>query len=207
MIRVMVADDHPIVRLGLRRMIELEPDLHVAAEARDGAEVIELLGRFTVDVLVLDLSLPHIRGLELIQLVHERHPSVRILIFTVQPEDLLSLHMLDAGADGYLNKDRHVDLLLTAIREVAAGRRYLSPALQQLCLDQRKAAIAPHERLSAREREVFHLLLSGMSVSAIAGELEISASTASNHLSHIREKLGVESNGEVLLYASRVGIL
>lgn len=208
MIRVIIADDHPIVRHGLRRLLDLERDLSVVAEAADGAELVERLAAVPCDVLVLDLSLPHIRGLDLIHLVRERHPRLRILVFSVQPEDLLSLHLLDAGVAGYLNKDGGVDLVATAIREVAAGRRYLSAALEQLALDRSaRLALVPHDRLSARERQVFQRLIEGMTVNAIAAELEISDSTASNHLARIREKLGVSSNGEVLLYAARVGLL
>ena len=97
MIRVIIADDHPIVRHGLRRLLELEPDLKVVAEAADGAEVLELVSAVPCEVLVLDLSLPHIRGLELVHLLRERFPALRILVFSVQPEDVLTLHLLDAG--------------------------------------------------------------------------------------------------------------
>lgn len=209
MIRVIIADDHPIVRHGLRRLIELEPDLTVVAEAADGAEVMALVGAVACEVLVLDLSLPHIRGLELVHLLRERHPRLPILIFSVQPEDMLSLHLLDAGVAGYINKDRDVDQVTTAIRAVAAGRRHLSANLARLVEARGKASalVAPHERLSARERQVFLRLLQGMSVNAIAAELEISDSTTSNHLSHVREKLGVTTNAEVMLYAARVGLL
>ena len=208
MIRVIIADDHPIVRHGLRRLIDLEPDLRVVAEAADGAEVVALVSAVAADVLVLDLSLPHIRGLELVHLLRERHPKLPILVFSVQPEDMLSLHLLDAGVSGYINKDRDVDQVTTAIRAVAAGRRHLSAGLARLVEARgRDSALAPHERLSARERQVFVLLLQGMSVNAIAAELEIGDSTASNHLSQVREKLGVKTTAEVLLYAARAGLL
>lgn len=208
MIRVIIADDHPIVRHGLRRLLELEPDLKVVAEAADGAEVLELVSAVPCEVLVLDLSLPHIRGLELVHLLRERFPALRILVFSVQPEDVLTLHLLDAGVAGYLNKDRDVENVPGAVRAVAAGRRYLSENLQRLALSRREAMEqAPHARLSAREWQVFQRLIQGLSVNAIAAELEISDSTASNHLSRIREKLGVSSNSEVMLYASRTGLL
>jgi two-component system invasion response regulator UvrY len=207
MIRVLVADDHPIVRLGVCQLINLEPDMRVVGEAVDGAVLIDVLGRVACDVLVLDLSLPHIRGLELLHLVKERWPGLRVLIFTVQPEDVFALYLLEAGAAGYLCKDRGVDAVLAAIRAVAGGGTYLSPRIRQIAREHGTGGGSPHERLSAREHEVFMRMLEGMSVSAIAAELEISASTTSNHVARIREKLGVESNGEVILYGARAGLV
>lgn len=207
MIRVIVADDHPIVRHGLGRLIDLERDMKVVAEAANGADLLDLLGRRPCDVLVLDLSLPHLRGLELLAAIKERWPALAVLVFSVHPEDNFSLYLMDAGAAGYLSKDRMIEHVLGAIRCVAAGRPYITDRLAELRHERGSDALAPHQRLSARERQVFTRMIQGMNVSAIAAELEISASTASNHVSKIREKLGVESNGEVLLYAVRAGLL
>ncbi|HMV68379.1 MAG TPA: response regulator transcription factor [Myxococcota bacterium] len=207
MIRVLVADDHPIVRHGICQLIDLEPDMRVIDQAVDGSELVEKLGQASCDVLVLDLSLPHIRGLELLHLIKERWPKLTVLIFTVQPEDTFALYMLEAGAAGYLCKDRGVDAVLSAIRTVARGQRYLSPRLAELALDHGAQPGTPHERFSSRERQVFDRLIQGMSVTAIAAELEISASTTSNHLARIREKLGVENNGEVMIYAARARLI
>ena len=208
MIRIVVADDHPLLRSGLRRVFEAQPDLKLVGEAQDGAEILAKLAELPCDVLVLDLSLPYLRGLDLVRAVVERHPALRILIYSVQPEDHLSLHLLDAGAAGYLAKDRSVEELLRAIRAVARGERYLSAGLRNLqALAPGELEGPPHGRLSVREVEVFQLLVRGMSVSDIAEELEIQASTASNHMARIREKLGVSTNGEVLLYAFRAGLL
>lgn len=207
MIRVIVADDHPIVRHGLGRLIDLEPDLKLVAEAADGAELIAILGQHPCDVLVLDLSLPHLRGLELLAAIKERWPALAVLVFSVHPEDNFSLYLMDAGAAGYLSKDRMIDQVLGAIRCVAAGRPYITDRLAELRHERGSDALAPHQRLSAREYQVFTRMIQGMNVSAIAAELEISASTASNHVSRIREKLGVESNGEIVIYAVRAGLL
>jgi len=208
MIRVLIADDHPIVRHGLRRLVQLQDDMMVVGEAKDGAEVVQLLGVCPCDVIVLDLSLPHIRGLELVYLVRERWPDLRILVFSVQPEDRLSLHLLEAGVAGYLSKDRGVEAVLDGVRVVAGGERFLSDTMKELAFGHRSTEQrAPHERLSVRERQVFDLLVRGMSVSAIASEIEVSPSTTSNHLASIRTKLGVTHNGEVLVYAARVGLL
>lgn len=205
MIRVVIADDHAIVRDGLRRVLAGEPDLQLVAEAVDGADVLDKLRAHPCDVLVLDLSLPHLRGLELVHLLVEEFPRVRVLVFSVQPEDRLTVHLLQAGVAGYVGKDQDVDVVLDALRTVAAGRRWLSPQLRAMLGSAEDAA--PHERLSPREAEVFRGLIRGLSVTAIAAELEMSVSTASNHLSRIREKLGVTHNGEVLVYAARAGLL
>ncbi len=208
MIRVLIADDHPIVRHGLRRIIQRQTDMKVAGEASDGAEVVQTLEVCPCEVIVLDLSLPHIRGFELLHVIRERHPKLHILVFTVQPEDTLSLSLLESGAAGYLSKDRGVDSVVHAIRVVAAGGRYLTPRLQDLALRRgHSPGLPPHERLSRREGQVFDRLIEGMTVSSIAAELEVSPSTVSNHLFRIREKLGVEHNGEVLVYAARAGLL
>jgi len=209
MIRVLLADDHPIVRHGLRRLLSLEPDLEVVGEAADGAEVIALIRAVRADVLILDLSLPHLRGLELLHLVRETERAPRVLVFSVQPEDTFTLHLLDSGASGYLCKADGVDAVVAAVRTVAAGRSYLSPKLEALRIARLDAARdrPPHERLSPRERQIFDRLLAGSTVNAIAAELEISPSTASNHLARIRTKLGVQTNAEVLVYAARSGLL
>lgn len=208
MIRIIVADDHPLLRSGLKRVFDAQPDMTLVAEAQDGAEIIGKLAAHPCEVLVLDLSLPYLRGLDLVRAVAERYPALRILIYSVQPEDHLSLHLLEAGASGYLSKDRSVEELLRAIRTVARGERYLSATLRNLeTLTPGEAELPPHQRFSVREVEVFQLLVRGMSVSGIADELEIQASTASNHMARIREKLGVSTNGEVLLYAFRAGLL
>lgn len=207
MIRVLIADDHPIVRHGLARLFRLQSDIEVVGEATDGAEVVRLLEVVRADVIVLDLSLPHIRGLELVHLIHDSHPLVRILVFSVQPEDQLSLYLFEAGVSGYLSKDHGVEAVLEALRVVARGERFMTPELRALALHPAATELAPHDRLSSRERQVFDRLIAGMTVNGIAAELEISASTASNHLTKVREKLGVSHNGEVLVYAGRAGLI
>ncbi|MGB1274213.1 MAG: response regulator [Nannocystaceae bacterium] len=207
MIKVILADDHPIIREGLRRLINLEPDMEVVAEAIDGPEAIQVLQTVDCDVIVLDLSLPHIRGLELLALIKEMRPTVRVLIFSVQPESRFSLYLMEAGASGYLSKDHTITSVLTAIRTIARGQTFITERMSEIRAECGDTQLAAHQRLSAREYQIFTRLIEGMSVSVIAGELEISASTVSNHLSRVREKLGVTHNGEVLLYAAKHDLL
>ncbi len=207
MINVMIADDHPIIREGLSRLINLEPDMEVVAEAVDGPEALQVLQTADCDVIVLDLSLPHIRGLELLALVKEMHPTVRVLIFSVQPESRFSLYLMDVGASGYLSKDQPFTSVLSAIRTIASGQPFITKRMSKIRSECNNSQAAAHQRLSAREYQVFARLIEGMSVSLIAAELEILSSTVSNHLSRVREKLGVTHNGEVLLYAAQHDLL
>jgi len=207
MIKVIIADDHPIIREGLSRLINLEPDMDVVAEAVDGPEALEVLKTEDCDVIVLDLSLPHIRGLELLALVKEMSPSVRVLIFSVQPESRFSLYLMDAGASGYLSKDRSITSVISAIRTIASGQTFITQRISEIRAECSGSHLAAHQGLSAREYQIFARLIEGMSVSLIAAELEISASTVSNHLSRVRDKLGVTHNGEVLLYAAQHDLL
>ena len=208
-IHLLLADDHAIVRDGLRRLLTAQPDMCLLGEADNGADTVGLLElpeSRPADVLILDLSLPHIGGIDLVRLIRQKRPALRILVFTMQPEDRLALYLIQAGIQGYVCKDRPVSDLLAAIRAVAKGDRWLSPRLQHLVNEEDSGSQRqPHERLSPRESQVFTLLLSGKSVNEIAQNLEIGASTASNHLMRIREKLGVETTQEILIYAHRAG--
>lgn len=205
MIRVALADDHPIVLDGLARYLAAQPGLAVVATTEHAPGVRELLAAGAPDVLVLDLSLPG-GGLMFVQEVVAAHPTVAIVVFTMHPEDALALHYLKAGARAYLNKQRALPELVAAIRQAAAHRHHLTPTLAEIAGERGSAAL-PHQALTAREHEVFLLLIDGRRVSDIADMLDISVSTTSNHLAKVREKLGVASNGEVLLYAQRAGLL
>lgn len=204
MIEVLIADDHAIVRDGLRRLLSTTSDLRVAAEADNGADAVAACTA-DIQVAVVDLSLPHLGGLDLVRVLLERRPDLRVVVFTMQPEDLIAAHLIRAGALGYVRKERPLDELLAAIRAAAEGRRAISPRLRAL-VDE-SAAAAPHTTLSRRESQAFELMIAGKSVGEIAEVMEISSSTASNHLARIREKLGASTNAEVLLYAHRLGLL
>lgn len=205
MIRIFVADDHPVVRQGIRRMLEQHADLVVAGEAADGWQVLHAEDRATWDVLVLDLSLPKIGGLEVFRRLRAELPALRILVLSMYPEEQYAPRLLLEGAAGYLSKDRDPDEVLAAIRAVAAGGSAFSADVLERARSPHAAK--PHERLSAREYQIFTLVVQGRTVSEIAAELAISASTVSNHLMKVREKLGVGSIAEIVRYAHGAGLL
>lgn len=205
MIRIFIADDHPIVRQGLRRAIEAQPDMSVVGEASDGWQVLQAESRAAWDVLVLDLSLPRISGMEVLRRLHAELPNLPILVLSMYSEDQYASRLLAEGAAGYLSKDQDPAEVLAAIRTVAAGRTsFSSEVMTQL---RRGQAERPHDRLSSREYQVFMLLIAGRAVSDIAAELNVSGSTVSNHVMKIREKLGARTVGEIIRYAHQVGLL
>ncbi|MCB9553894.1 MAG: response regulator transcription factor [Myxococcales bacterium] len=206
MLSVFIADDHDVVRTGLRLLVEAQPDMRVVGDAGTAAEALRELDAARPDVLVLDLSLPDAVGVETVEVVRKRWPRLPILILTMYPEDQLALGLLAAGASAYLNKARSSREVLEAIRRLGAGRRYVTETLSELALDSPTEGL-PHSRLSAREFQTFILLVKGRSSSAIAHELGIKYSTASTHIARIKEKLGVDSVAEIVRYAHRVGLL
>lgn len=206
MIPILIADDHAIVRDGLRRLLHTTPDLRVVAEVDNGADAVDAAKDPSLRVAVIDLSLPHLAGLDLVRVLRAQRPDLRLVIFTMHPEDSLAVHLIRAGATAYVAKHKPLSELIGAIRAADAGERTLSPELERLLCDS-VPETAPHAGFSRREAQVFDLLLQGRTVSEMAQLLEISASTASNHLAHVREKLGVSTNAEVLIYAHRMGLL
>lgn len=207
MIRVFIADDHAIVRRGLRDVIGSVDDMTVAGEAEDGRAVLEVCAQPDFDVLVLDLSLPRVNGTEVLRRVKSIQPNLPVVVLSMYPEDQYALRLVREGAAAYLSKERSPDELLHAIREAAGGRRYLTQevaniAVQALVSGER----AKHETLTAREYQIFTLLFQGNSVSDIAAELDLTSSTVSNHVAAIRTKLGVRTIAEVVRYAVRAGL-
>jgi DNA-binding NarL/FixJ family response regulator len=208
MIRIFIADDHPITRQGLRRLIEQQPDMTVVGEANDGRQVLLAEDRQSWDLLILDLSLPRVNGIEVLRRLRVELPKLRVVILSLYPEDQYGPRMVGEGAAAYLSKDLPPEELLKALRMVAADRPYLSPgAAEQVREGHTLESTPPHHRLSAREHQIFTLLFQGRMVSEIAAELNLSASTVSNHVAHIKEKLGVRSIGEIVSYAHREGLV
>jgi len=203
MIKLLIADDHAIVRTGLRQLFALTPDLQVVGEAVNGAEVLAYLRQQPVDLLLLDKNMPGISGTDLIGRVKAHQPELPVLVFSMHNEPLVAARMLKAGANGYITKDCEPDILLAAVREVAAHGSYIDPAIaERMTLESTcAAALEPHTRLSDRELEVFRLLTTGQSVKAIAAQLAISHKTVSTHKMHLLDKLNLTSMAELMRYA------
>jgi two-component system, NarL family, invasion response regulator UvrY len=205
MIRVAVADDHSVVRKGLRQIISESEDLLFAGEAGSADELLTLLRSKPFDALVLDYSLGIRSGLDILKHVKSEFPRLPVLILSMHAEDLFAIRVLRAGASGYIQKEVASEQLLVAIHQIAAGKTYLSPAMAQRIaadLARGSAPALPHERLSDREFEVFRLLGSGRSVTEIAHALNLSVKTVSTHRTRILEKTGLSDNSEIVSYVN-----
>jgi DNA-binding NarL/FixJ family response regulator len=208
-IRIFIADDHPIVRQGLRRIVEEDPGMAIAGEAGDAATLVAALQSTATDLVLLDVSMPGSPFLETLKELRTRHPTVRVLALSVHPEDQWAVRALRAGASGYLTKDHSPDQLLEAIRRVYRGGKYVSPTLAERLAEQLDggAERAPHELLSDREFEVMRRLGNGLTITQIASELALSAKTVSTYRARILEKMAVESNADLVRYAARYGLI
>ncbi len=206
--RLVIADDHAVVRKGLRQLIVEADDLTVVAEAASGDELLTALRTRPVDVVILDLSLGVRSGLELIRHVKSEHPRVPVIILSMHPEDLFAVRALRAGASGYVEKSSSPEELLAAIRRVARGGTYVSDRIsEKIAADivRGGSASLPHERLSDRELEVLRLLGSGMSVTSIAHALNLSVKTVSTHRTRVLAKTGLRTKADVVNYGNAHG--
>jgi two-component system, NarL family, invasion response regulator UvrY len=205
MIRILVADDHAVVREGVKRIVTDTSDLVVAAEAGQSQEVLSKVAARTCDVVLLDISMPGRSGLEILQQLKRAHPALPVLVFSVHPENQYALRAFKAGASGYLTKDSIPEELVTAIRKVVRGGRYVSPSLaEHLVLEVTTGSDKPpHASLSDREYQVLCLLASGKTVTEIAKELSLSVKTVSTHRSRILAKMHMKTNAELMHYAIR----
>ncbi|HRE12853.1 MAG TPA: response regulator transcription factor [Usitatibacteraceae bacterium] len=206
--RLLLADDHAIVREGLRRILDGQDGIEIVGEAVDGHTVMERVRAGGFELLLLDLSMPGKSGIELIKWVREHAPRLRILVLTMHEEDQYAVRAIRAGAQGYLTKESAPSQLVSAVRRVAEGRIYLSTNVaEQLALDvMPRGDEAPHKHLSDREYEVFQLLVAGRGVSEIAGLLHLSVKTVSTHKTRILQKMAMQSVAELVRYAIRHGL-
>jgi DNA-binding NarL/FixJ family response regulator len=198
MIRVLIADDHKIVRDGLRRILVANADIEVAAEAATGDQALALVKAGDFDVAMLDMSMPGLSGLDLIKRIKIEKPKLRILVLSMHAEQQYAARVLKAGASGYLNKDSAADQLVGAIRKLAAGGVHIPEAAAASMFSGQRA---PHEALSDREFEVLRLLVDGLGPTDIAGRLHLSVKTVSTHKTRILEKLNLGSTAELVRYA------
>jgi DNA-binding NarL/FixJ family response regulator len=203
MINVCIADDHALMREGLRHILSAEPDIDIVDEAKDGDQVIASARRGAFDVVLLDLAMPGKSGVDLICLLHRHHPGVAILVLTMYDEIQYAVSTIKAGARGFLTKGCDAGQLLAAVRLVHAGRRYISTAVaERLALDlPRHAHHDRHRHLSQREFDVFAMLASGSSVSDIACSASLSVKTVSTHKTRLMQKLQINTLSELVLYA------
>jgi DNA-binding NarL/FixJ family response regulator len=203
--RILIADDHPLVRQGLKQVLETQADLDVVAEAKDGNDAVQQAGSVEWDVAVIDFNMPGKAGVELVKELRRRYPARPVLVLSMYPEDRYALRLLKAGAAGYLNKESAPEELVGALHKVVAGGRYVSAALgEKLALALSGSGEQPaYEKLSDREYQIMWLLASGKTVGEIAKQLFLSANTVSTYRARILKKISVKNNAELMRYAIR----
>jgi two-component system, NarL family, invasion response regulator UvrY len=208
MIRVLICDDHMIVRQGIRQSLADAPDLEVVAEAADGPAAVQRLRQGGIDVLLLDIAMPGRDGLDVLRQVRDEHPQLPVLMLSTYPDRQYAVRSMKLGASGYLNKSADSEQITAAVRRVAQGLRFITPAVAELLA----AALGPdagndeqpmHELLSHREFQVFERLAQGRSVGEIARELSLSSNTVSTYRARILDKTGTRNDVELALYAVR----
>jgi two-component system, NarL family, response regulator NreC len=211
-ISIFLADDHPIVRRGLRGLLEAEPEFSVVGEAGDGLEAVELVERLQPDVLVLDLMMPSLSGVEVLRITRQRSPDTRVVVLSFYSTNAFVAEALRNGATGYVLKGCTEENLLLAIREAAARRRFLSPLVTAVALDAyiqraKSGALEPHETLTPREREVLQMAAEGKTNAEIGKRLHISTRTVENHRTNLMHKLGLHNQSELIRHALRQGLM
>ncbi len=209
-IRVLIADDHSIVRQGLRQILSDTPDLVVAGEASNGVEVMQLVRDGAWDVVLMDVSMPDRNGIDALKLIKKEFPRLPVLVLSMHPEEHYAVRALKAGAAGYLTKQSAPELLVSAIRQVAAGKKYVSPAvaeeLANAILDDDDER-PPHEKLSDREYQTLVMISSGKTLTQIADELNLSVKTVSVYRARLLEKMKLKNNAELTHYGLKQGLV
>jgi len=209
MISVLIADDHTVVRQGLKQILADDAQMSVVAEATNGNEVLQTLERTNVDVLILDITMPGRNGLDVLKEVRRKYPTLPVLVLSMHPEDQFAIRILRAGAAGYITKESAPEELVEALRKVCAGGKYVSPQLAE------KLAVfiegdntrAPHERLSDREFEILRMLALGKTVTEVADQLLLSVKTVSTYRARVLEKMKMSTNAELTRYALQSGLI
>jgi len=201
MIKLLIADDHAIVREGLKQLFAICPDVAVVAVATNGTETLDTLRKIETDLLLMDMTMPGISGVELIERIRAQCPRLPILVLSMHNEPQIARRALNAGANGYLTKDSDPEVLLAAIRKVASGKRHIAPELAEAMIFSGEAdQAAPHELLSNRELHILTQLVRGLSINEIAAELCICNKTVSTHKARLMLKLNLQNNSELVRY-------
>lgn len=202
MIRTLIVDDHTLVRAGIKQILAMTPDIVVVAEARDGSEGLERLRVQPIDMLLLDMTLPGLSGVELIRAIRHGYPTLPILVLSVHNDSQTVTRALRAGASGYLAKDSEPQILISAIHRLAGGGRFIDPKLvEAVVFDAPQSSPADKEVLSTRELQVLERLAAGYTVNEIAAEFSLSAKTISTHKMRLMQKLGIHNNADLIRYA------
>ena len=206
---ILIVDDHAVVREGLKFILAKADDLNVIAEAGNAPDAMALLRKRPCDLVLLDLSLPGKTGVELLKMIRDELPKVRVLVLSTYPEDQYAVRVLKQGASGYLTKESAPELLVQVIRKVVGGGKYVSPAMAEKLLDEigTDSQHAPHELLSDKEFEVFKLIAAGKSLTDIAEGMHVSIKTISTHRTRILEKTGFKANADFTRYALQHGLI
>lgn len=208
MIRILLADDHAMVRQGFRMILSSQPDMQIIGEAGNGKEAVEMTEKLLPDVIVMDVAMPELNGIEATRKIIAALPRSRILALSMHKDSVYVREILRAGARGYLLKDSIDSDLLAAVRAVAKGEGYLSPAVSDAVLtDYRKHVTAPLDLLTSREREVLQMIAVGKTNKDVANELKLSVYTVDAHRGRIMEKLNLHSTGELVRFALRNGLI
>jgi DNA-binding NarL/FixJ family response regulator len=206
--RILLADDHAVVRQGFARIMQGEADLEVVGEASDGREAVQKAVELKPDIVIMDVSMPELNGIEATRRLQKDHPRIRVLALSMHKDNVFVREILRAGAAGYLLKDAIDQELLTAVRAVASGEGYLSPSVSEAVLtDYRKHVTDPIDLLSSREREILQMLAEGKTNKEVAQVLNISVYTVDAHRGRIMEKLNLHSIGEMVRFAMRNGLI
>ncbi len=209
---IVLADDHPVVRRGMRTLLESEPDFSVVGEAGDGLETIRQVKRLQPDVLILDLMMPALNGLEVLRIIRQRAPLTRIVILSMHSNNAFVAEALKNGATGYVLKGGSEEDLVRAVRAAAANKRFLSAPVTEQAIEAyveqcRSTGVDQHETLTAREREVLQLAAEGKTSTEIAARLRVSHRTVENHRANLMRKLGLQNQTELVRYALRRGLI
>jgi two-component system, NarL family, response regulator NreC len=212
-LRILVADDHTLVRQGLRKILEAQPDWQVVAEAGDGREAVQQAIETSPDVVILDIAMPRLNGVEAVQQITRRAPHAKILVLSMYADEAYVTRAVRSGARGYLLKDSADVDLIRAVTAVAQGKSFFSPTVAKVILDEYVRQLAErgitdrYDTLSEREREVFQLVAEGHSNKEVAATLHISPATVETHRARVMEKLDVHNAAEIVLYAVRKGVI
>lgn len=203
--KILIADDHAIVREGVKQIVRTLPEVKLIEEVSDGNEAFEKICNTEYDLVILDISMPGMSGLEVLQRMKDRSINTHVLVFSFYPQEQYAIRAFKLGASGYLSKDSAFDELALAIRKISSGGKYVSAALAEKIIfnDSKMDGKMPHEQLSSREFQVMIMLAGGKSISEIAGSLFISDKTVSTYKTRVMEKMGMKTNAELTMYAMK----